>query len=168
MKVLMKASTWPFEFVTILPFQWADTAPFKIQTARWWASECTRTGISNAKWKCLSHHFIRCWIRTSLFFHVCNYVFGRGWSISQNEEGRCLSKLRWWKGHLVGQGRGKSSAGPSRNWCSLAKCVLLLSKDLPHSTINVCALGRIRRTKQEEDKGFVWLGGLLHNSTAFL
>lgn len=37
MKSLMKASTWPFACVTILPFQWVDTAPFKIQPACWWA-----------------------------------------------------------------------------------------------------------------------------------
>lgn len=40
---------------------------------------------------------------------------------------------------------------------------LFLSKVVLLSTINVCVLGRIRRTGREENKGFVWLGGLFGN-----
>lgn len=44
----------------------------------------------------------------------------------------------------------------------------ILSNVFPHSTINVCALGWIRRTGQEENKGFVWLGGLFGSGNTFL
>lgn len=37
MKLLVRASTRHFAFVTILPFQGADRVPFKIQAACWWA-----------------------------------------------------------------------------------------------------------------------------------
>lgn len=38
---------------------------------------------------------------------------------------------------------------------------LFLSKVLPHSTINVCALGRIRKTGQEKTKILIGLGDFL-------
>lgn len=64
---------------------------------------------------------------------------------------------------------GRAVPGPAVNnapWQNML--CLFLSKVLPRSTINACALGRIRRTGQEENKGFVWLGGLFGYSTMFL
>lgn len=58
-------------------------------------------------------------------------------------------------------GRGKSAAGASRNGCSPPNQLCpILSNVFPHRAINVGALGWIRRTGQEENKGFVWLRGL--------
>lgn len=170
MKLLVRASTWHFVLVTILPFQGADRVPFRIQAACGEHSECTRTCISNGKWKCLSHHFIRCWIRPNLFFFMPIIICleGAGAALRMRREDAWLSCANG-EGLWLDRAGGRAVLGPAETdapWQNIF--CLFRSKVLPHSTINVCALGWTRKTRQEKNKGFDWLGGLFGKDTTFL
>ena len=73
------------------------------------------------------------------------------------------------EGPWLDRAGGRALLGPAETdgpWENVL--CLFLSKVLPHITINACALGGIRRTGQEENKGFFWLGGLFGNGTTRL
>lgn len=166
MKLLVRASTWHFAFVTFLPFQRADRAPFKIQTTCWWALRMREN--LHFQWKMK--------MPESPFYQVLNknkFIFFMPIIICLEGAGAALRTRREdaWASSADGEGLwlDRAEGRASRNWCSLANMFcLFLSKVLPHSTIDVCALGRIRKMGQEKNKGFDWLGRLFGKGTTFL
>lgn len=73
------------------------------------------------------------------------------------------------EGPWLDRAGGRAVLGPAETdapWQNML--CLFLSKVLPHNTVTVCAVGRIRKTGQEENKGFVWLGGRFGNGTTVL
>lgn len=135
MKLLVRASTWHFAFVTFLPFQRADRAPFKIQTACWWALRMREN--LHFQWKMK--------MPESPFYQVLNknkFIFFMPIIICLEGAGAALRTRREdaWASSADGEGLwlDRAEGRASRNWCSLAKHVLLVPFQSSSSQHNRC------------------------------
>lgn len=164
MKLLVRASTWHPAFVTILPFQGADRVPFKIQAACWWALRMCENLHFQWKMKIPESPFYQVLNKSKFIFFMPIIICleGAGAALRMRREDAWVSCANG-EGLWLDRAGGRAVLGPAETDAPWQNMVcLFLSKVLSHSTINICALGRIRKTGQEKNpKVLIGLGAFL-------
>lgn len=156
MKLFVRASTWHSAIVPIVPFQGADRVPFKIQAVHWWTLRMCENLHFQWKMKMPESPFYQVLNKNKFIFFMPIIICleGAGAALRMRREDAWASSANG-EGLWLDRAGGRALLGPAKTDAPWKNMVcLFLSKVLPHSTINVCALGSIRKTGQEKTQRF--------------